>query len=128
MDMTLHRRIISGNTEELIDYIFNTDEAKYAILLGNCCIYNHSEHYNATYRYNEAKQAVVFRARCPIIKGEEIFISYGDNWFSSRDLLPTPAPFRYKVYRFLRSIRVLTRGLFITALLMLLMNYFGTHG
>lgn len=121
-------RLLVGKSAELINYSFHADDDKSAILLGYGSIYNHSEEFNATYLYDEEKNAVVFRALRSILKGEEIFISYGNDWFSSRDLLPMPRPFRYKLLRFFRHTRVLLRGLIVITLLILMMHYLGTHG
>ncbi len=74
-----------GNDKTLEDYYFDV-KGKYGIFLGFGMIYNHSEDPNADYRYNVKQKIAVFKAARNIKKGEEIFISYGDGWFSDRKL------------------------------------------
>jgi SET domain-containing protein len=69
------------------DYFFDT-RGKNAVLTGFGWIYNHSEDPNCFYMYYPKKRLMVFRADRAIKKGEEIYVSYGDDWFSSRDLEP----------------------------------------
>lgn len=79
--------ITKGGDEILEDYYFVAGR-KYAMFLGYGCIYNHSEDANADYTLNLKKRIVVIKAARKIRKGEEIFVSYGDKWFSSRGLEP----------------------------------------
>jgi len=60
---------------------------KSAIFLGYGSIYNHSDEPNANYRINTNKRITTIKANRDIKKGEEILISYGDDWFKSRDLI-----------------------------------------
>lgn len=54
--------------------------------LGYGCLYNHSADPNIAYEYQPTIQAVVFKARRDIHRGEELFSYYGDTWFSARGL------------------------------------------
>lgn len=67
------------------DYYFDV-KGKNAILLGFGCIYNHSDNPNADYTFNVRKSLATIKASRTIRKGDEIFLSYGDEWFSSRGL------------------------------------------
>lgn len=69
----------------LIDFIFDAG-GRSAVILGYGSLYNHSENPNAEYSINRRTKITTFKASRAIKKGEEIFISYGDEWFSSRDL------------------------------------------
>lgn len=69
------------------DYYFDM-RGKNAVLTGFGWIYNHSEDPNAYYEINYKNRLMVFKAERAIKKGEEIFVSYGDDWFKSRDLEP----------------------------------------
>lgn len=69
----------------LEDYYFDV-KGKNAILLGFGCIYNHSDDPNADYNFKVRDRLAVITAQTAIKKGEEICISYGDTWFSSRNL------------------------------------------
>lgn len=65
------------------DFYFEATK-KDALLLGYGSIYNHSDTPNADYKINEKKRVAKIWATKTIHKGEEIYISYGEEWFSSR--------------------------------------------
>jgi uncharacterized protein len=73
--------------DTLGDYFFNI-RGKNAVVTGFGWIYNHSEDPNADYDFNYKNRIMVFRATRPIKKDEEIYVTYGDDWFKSRDLVP----------------------------------------
>lgn len=72
-----------GGDKKLEDYYFDVN-GKYGIFTGFGIIYNHSEDPNVDYFINAKRKLVVFKATRTIRKDEELFISYGDKWFSSR--------------------------------------------
>lgn len=69
----------------VIDYIFEAN-SRSAILFGYGSLYNHSQDPNAEYKLNLKTKIATFKASRTIQKGEEIFVSYGDEWFDSRDM------------------------------------------
>lgn len=71
--------------EPIVDYIFDV-KGKNALIFGYGSLYNHSDEPNADYFFNVKKKIATFKAARSIKKGEEIFISYGDDWFSSREV------------------------------------------
>ncbi|OGO93034.1 MAG: hypothetical protein A3F10_00040 [Coxiella sp. RIFCSPHIGHO2_12_FULL_42_15] len=71
----------------LEDYYFDA-KGQSAIFLGFGCIYNHSDDANADYDINLKTRITTIKADRAIKKGEEIFVSYGDEWFKSRGLKP----------------------------------------
>jgi len=73
-----------GWDDSLEDYYFAA-KRKYAVFLGYGSIYNHSDEPNACYSININKRIATIKADRNIQKGEEILISYGDDWFKSRD-------------------------------------------
>lgn len=77
--------ITKGKDKALGDFYFDVNR-KYAIFTGFGCIYNHSDDPNADYIINAKKRLTTIKAARKILKGEEIFLSYGDEWFSSRNL------------------------------------------
>lgn len=79
--------ISRGGDKKLEDYYFDA-KGKYALLTGFGSIYNHSDEPNAEYDINPKKCLAVIKADKAIRKGEEIFVSYGEEWFSSRGLKP----------------------------------------
>lgn len=72
-----------GGDKKLEDFYFDAN-GKYAIILGYGSIYNHSDEPNADYTINLKNRIATFKANKMIKKGEEIFVSYGEKWFSSR--------------------------------------------
>ena len=99
-------RLISG-------YIFESVQG-YAFPLGYGVIYNHSDQPNAECLLDVGDALTVFRAIQRIKKGEEIFISYGDDWFSSRKLKHKEFSKKVKMRRLLSAVMILLRGTLIT--------------
>ena len=77
--------ISKGGDIKLEDFYFDV-KGKYAIFTGYGSIYNHSDDPNADYIINAKKRIATIKTYRTIQKGEEIFVSYGDQWFSSRGL------------------------------------------
>jgi uncharacterized protein len=75
--------ITRGGDKGLEDYYFGV-KRKYAVFLGFGCIYNHADKPNADYTLNINNRVATIKAKRDIRKGEEILVSYGDDWFSSR--------------------------------------------
>lgn len=116
---------IEIKTIDLIDYIFEGNST--AVLpLGFGPIYNHQLSPNASYSYQKETNRMIFRAIKPITEGEEIFISYGKNWFDSR-AMPTLTPslvyrLKIKLKGFSRFLRLL-----LLALVIVLIAKFAVH-
>jgi len=72
-----------GGDKTLADFYFDAN-GKYALFLGYGSIYNHSDDANADYIINRKTRIATIRAERTIAKGAEIFLSYGEDWFSSR--------------------------------------------
>ncbi len=70
----------------MMDYVFKISEKQYALALGSGSLYNHRNQPNARWHYDEDKDRIVFRAARGIKPGEEIFISYGKDYFKTRDI------------------------------------------
>lgn len=79
--------ITRGKDRALEDYYFDA-KGKYALLTGFGIIYNHSEDENATYYIYPKRKLAVIKATRNIKKGEEITVSYGDDWFKDRNAEP----------------------------------------
>jgi len=75
--------VSKGGDKALEDYYFDV-KGKNAIFTGFGIIYNHADDPNADYTINAKKRVATFKASRTIHKGEEIYISYGDKWFSDR--------------------------------------------
>jgi len=73
---------------KISDYLFTisdeeSEKGNYAVALGYCSLYNHSDNNNA--RYKVDGNNLIIRAIKPIKKGEEIFVNYGEGWWTSRE-------------------------------------------
>lgn len=84
--------IQSDDVELLKDFTFAWPAGPkntFALALGYGSMYNHSENPNAEFDYDISNQLILIKAMKPIKEDEEIFISYGDDWFSKRENEPT---------------------------------------
>jgi hypothetical protein len=65
------------------DYVFNTKEGKVALAFGYASLYNHNDDPNAIWYFEDER--VVIKTKKPIKKEQEIFISYGNEYWKSRN-------------------------------------------
>lgn len=91
--VVLHHRMNYHNDPVIKDYCFTQvcpcEECKkhgghYIMVLGYGQIYNHHDDNNAKISFNLKNSLALIIANKDIKKGEEIFISYGENYFKSR--------------------------------------------
>jgi uncharacterized protein len=79
---------ISQGGGDLADYLFeSTNEGYFLVVLGFGMLYNHSSEPNLDY-YQDDPSTLEFVAQRRIERGEELTISYGDEWWSARDEVP----------------------------------------
>lgn len=76
-----------GRDVHLANYVFGCDQ-KTLLALGYGSIYNHSLRPNATHQVDPVLSIMTLKANCFIKRGEEIFITYGKEWFSVRRMQP----------------------------------------
>jgi uncharacterized protein len=81
-----HVLFFKKSPPEIANHIFGWDGKRFSLPLGNGAIYNHAEHNNAAAKYDKNNNLITFTAKRFIKEGEEIFSSYGNEWFSSRFL------------------------------------------
>ena len=74
--------------EALADYIFNHGDGNSALALGYCSLYNHSLNPNVDHEVEKHTNCMVFKAARNISVGEQMFISYGEDWWKSRGIKP----------------------------------------
>lgn len=67
------------------DYVFNTKNNKAALAFGYVSLYNHSDVPNAMWYFDNDK--IIIKTQAPIKKGQEIFISYGNEYWKTRKKL-----------------------------------------
>lgn len=68
----------------LKDYVFKL-EGETFLALGNASVYNHAtEEASAHYQYFPEEEVLRLVAAKPIAAGDEIYINYGNEWFSDR--------------------------------------------
>jgi hypothetical protein len=70
------------NNTIIRDYLFQFDDTNSLLCLGNGSLYSHSDIPNCTYELRN--DMMYFICINPIEKDEEIFISYGDEWWNDR--------------------------------------------
>ena len=75
--------IVDNKENDLLDFYYDNGTTS-VLPLGYGGIYNHSSKPNASYKMELERSLMIFRATRLIRRGEEIFISYGKGWFSSR--------------------------------------------
>jgi uncharacterized protein len=79
---------ISQGGGDLADYLFeSTNQGMFLVVLGFGMLYNHSAEPNLDY-FQEDASTLEFVAQRPIERGEELTISYGDEWWAARDEEP----------------------------------------
>jgi uncharacterized protein len=97
------RRFVEGDTVEVCptleiadsesvgklgDYVFGTEDEKVVLLiLGFGMLYNHSGDANVEY-VQDAPDTITYVALRDIEAGEELTISYGDEWWEGRGIVP----------------------------------------
>jgi uncharacterized protein len=79
---------ISEGGGDLADYLFeSTNEGMFLVVLGFGMLYNHSAEPNIDY-FQDDGSTLEFVAQRRIERGEELTISYGDEWWSARGETP----------------------------------------
>lgn len=68
----------------LMDYMFKISNDLYVLALGSGSNYNHRNQPNARWEYDADKKLLKIVATRAIACGEEIYISYGRDYFSTR--------------------------------------------
>jgi hypothetical protein len=69
----------------LMDYMFKISSDLYVLALGCGSMYNHKNQPNARWEYDADKQLLKLSAIRRIQMGEQIFISFGRDYFKSRN-------------------------------------------
>jgi hypothetical protein len=76
-------------TGRLGDYIYSSvNDGKIVLVLGYGMLYNHSADPNVEYIQDEPT-TIEFHARRAVEPGDELTISYGNEWWDTRGLEPT---------------------------------------
>lgn len=113
---------IEKETIDLIDYVFEGHHAS-VLPLGFGPIYNHQISPNARFHYQIETNRMIFRAIKPITSGEEIFVSYGNNWFASRAMSIITPSFFYRLKMKLKSLSFLFRCALLVTLVSLITKF-----
>lgn len=71
---------------QINDYVFGHDDKTTILTLGYGAVYNHSDTPHLSYHIDEENRLMTYVAKRPIEAGEEIFINYGDDYWTTRDL------------------------------------------
>ncbi|HEU5281950.1 MAG TPA: SET domain-containing protein [Gammaproteobacteria bacterium] len=111
---------VPSETKLLRSYLFRYTDEESAIPLGFGAIYNHADRPNVNHEIDRERNVMRLKTNRPIAKGEEIFISYGNTWFSSRHIKPAQASWFYRASRWLRTASLPRVGLLTLVLFMVL--------
>lgn len=79
------------NAGRLSDYYFDMPDKICAFPLGYGGVYNHSKNYNADTplkNFNLKKRIMTVTANRDILPGEEVTLTYGDNYWKTRGINP----------------------------------------
>ena len=112
---------VETRISDLQNYYFNGDEKDY-VVLGYGSIYNHSDEPNAKYRCEPDASLFVYTARRFIKTGDEIFVYYGDKWFSSRQLPKLASTNALRLRHLKRISSQLSRFLLVVAFIFCLLQ------
>lgn len=74
------------NHKKMQDYLFHYSPTTGMIILGYGSLYNHSPENNAEYFEDTTHKLIEIVATRKIKKGEEIFINYGEEYFTNRGM------------------------------------------
>lgn len=113
--------LFTKKDQNLINYYYCTDKGS-ALCFGLGSIYNHSDIPNAEYIYSYEHDVMEFRALKQIKKGEEIFTSYGEQWFSSRNTKARKPSFFYRFREQLSSLRLVIRFTLVVISILVLLS------
>jgi hypothetical protein len=87
------------NAEEcagtLDDYVFYLETAEdngvsdvYSLVLGWGSLFNHADDHNTEYWHDTDRDLIVFHTIKKVAAGKQLFVNYGNAWWSSRELRP----------------------------------------
>ena len=82
--LAIYQEEISG---ELMNYVFVLDEHCYALCLGYGSLYNHSNTPNVDHQLYPNDSRMSYIAIRDIEAGEELTVTYGEEWLANRGLV-----------------------------------------
>ena len=83
----LEKRNLIKEGSTLKDYTFHSgSDDVVAISFGYGSLYNHSDNNNVNWKVDVEEKTITFTARTDIAKGEELLVSYGPKYWSTRQM------------------------------------------
>lgn len=117
--------MISGDAyQTLRNYVFRGKNNSDSLLsFGYGSIFNHSATPNASFSVDHENSLIVFTSMRRINKGEEILISYGDTWFSARNLTPRKPSWKNSIRKNMPLFKKMVRAVLVIAIILMGASY-----
>ena len=87
--LVIEKRVNVPYKSAMDDYVFSVDGSNVAVSFGYCSFFNHDNNNNVTWNLDAATKRMTMYALRDIKKDEEMFVSYGKNYWVSRGITPT---------------------------------------
>lgn len=85
----LEKRENINTNSEVDDYVFSSGrDGEVAVAFGYCSMFNHDSDPNVEWKVHPESKKLVLTAKKDIMMGEEMFVSYGDNYWKTRNVKP----------------------------------------
>lgn len=114
----------------LRNYVFRGKKNSW-LSFGYGSIFNHSAKPNTSFSVDHENSWIVFTSKRHIHKGEEILISYGDTWFSARNITPLKPSWRNSIRKNMPLFKKMARAALVTAIILIaaahLLSHNGLH-
>ncbi len=112
---------VNGDEKSLKNYYFVAGKFR-GIATGFGTLYNHSDTPNAKFFFDRVNQLVTFKSTQKILRGEEIFVLYSEDWFSSRNMPVKKISLLRKAWLFLLAFKKTLRAIFVVVVLFLIIK------
>lgn len=106
----------------LRNYVFRGKKSS-LLAFGHGSIFNHADKPNASFSVDNDNSLITFRSTRLINKGEEILISYGNTWFSGRNMTPCKPSLKNSIRKNMPLFKKMVRAALITIIVLISASY-----